>query len=343
MKKYYANLLAISLFTCGANAGELYGRLDLSLTYSDIGIGNQTYEDGFLLENFFSRLGYKDNITIDNDNEFIYQVEIGINGEDNEKGSSPFSSRITYIGFNNKKFGQVTFGRMEPSLKAIKAGVDPFDPYNFKFGRIMKGDARMGDLIKYRYSNIDEINIELSYQLKDDLNNKKAESNIDQRYQISLTYGDAKFRNKNYHVGLAYGNGIDDIIASRMVGKLKVNKFIFGTLLQHTEMINEETVAYDRRNGFGFIANASWNVEDMKYKIQYGSDKSGSGLIAERIYNDKAALDNMPIPELKMLAIGAEKKLNPKLKLHAEMGRYMVNSYSNYNDTLFSFGVRYDL
>lgn len=76
-------------------------------------------------------------------------------------------------------------------------------------------------------------------------------------------------------------------------------------------------------------------------KAQYGQDDSGTGLIAYRIYASETTLVD-DVPEVSQWALGAEYKISQSARLHTEIGQFDVKEYNDFDDTIVSFGMRYD-
>ncbi len=319
-----------------ADMPTFYGTLDYSLTYSSAGIGTQTIgQDGWLLENNFTRLGLRGSEALSESTEFFYRAEVGLNADDN---GDTFSSRPTYVGLKHNVAGAISFGRIDPVLKMVKGGVDIFGLTNMTMDRVFAGNKRHGDSLEYRSAKWHNIHLGASVILKDDAN-----SPYDSNYQLALTYGDKQFSNSNLYLAAAYGDGIEGIEAIRGVAQYKLNHLKLGVIVQSTKALegfNKDTTHYASRDGFGYIVNAQYHVKDWKFKAQFAQDDSGTGRVVNEVYK-AGAFSGDEAPKMTQIALGAEYKMARQVTMHTELGQYRVDGYSDYDDDIVSVGLKY--
>ncbi len=80
-----------------------------------------TDEDAVQINSYSSRLGFRGAEAITANTDVIYQYEVGINidGNEGDDKNVAFKSRDTYLGFDNKQYGQFRFGRNTSVLDYI--------------------------------------------------------------------------------------------------------------------------------------------------------------------------------------------------------------------------------
>ena len=344
MKQFKLTLVAASLLVSPqllAGDHNFYGRIDYSVTNSDSGSATHTGKSGTILENNFTRIGIKGKEALTQDWSIFYKMEFGVNGASQDKGSKPFSARPTFIGLKSETLGALAVGRIDPVFKMAKGFADAFDNYSLKHDRLMPGDKRHGDSFEYKSPKWNKLQLGVSYLMEDsyygDSDTRKENGN----YQVAVTYSDKFFRSGTIYLGAAYSDGIEDIKAARLVGHVKFDRLKLGTIVQHTELLNPNKANFEAREGEGFIFSATYQLDKLILKAQYGQDNSGTGKIAGRIY-DAMGETALEVPEISQWAVGAEYYLSKSARIHTEIGQFDVKQYDDFDDTIISLGMRYD-
>ncbi|MBY5992675.1 porin [Ferrimonas balearica] len=343
MNRFQCSTLAVTcasalLLSASAQADmpTFYGTLDYSLTYSGAGTGNQQRgQDGWLLENNMTRLGFRGTEALSEHTEFFYRAEVGFNADDS---GDTFSSRPTYIGLKHDAAGAIAFGRIDPVLKMVKGGADIFGLTNMSMNRMFAGNKRHGDSIEYKTAKWNHIQFGTSVILKDDAN-----SPYDDNYQLAISYGGKGFRHGNLYLAAAYGNGIEGIEALRGVAQYKMGNLKLGVIVQDTKALEgfeKDGTHYESREGFGYIVNALYEYNDWKFKAQFAQDDSGTGRVANEVYK-AGVFTGDDAPEVTQWALGAEYRMSKQLTMHTEVGQYLVDDYSDFDDDIVSVGLKY--
>ena len=344
MKTMKLALVAVAVLTSPsvmADAYKFYGRIDYSITNSDSGSATHNGKSGTVLENNWSRLGVKGDAALSDDFSVFYQIEVGVNGASQDKGSNPFSARPTFLGIKHSVYGQLAAGRIDPVFKMAKGTADAMDMYSMKHDRLFAGDKRWGDSLLYRTQTWNNIQFGASYIMED---NYYAEDDIRRdngNYQVAVTYGDKHFKSSNLYLAAAYTDGVEDIKGVRAVAQYKAGNLMLGTIYQSSELVNPNKTNWQQRDGDGFIISAKYQIDKLLLKVQYGQDDSGTGKIAGRVYDalGEAATD---VPEVSQWAVGAEYRLSKSTRIHTEIGQFDVKQYSDFDDTIASIGFRID-
>ncbi|WP_394147172.1 porin [Shewanella atlantica] len=344
MKIFNLTLVAASIALSPqvfADDFKFYGRLDYSITNSDTGTATHKGKQGTIIENNFSRVGIKGKTALSEDWSLFYKVEVGVNGASQANGSNPFSSRPTFLGLKHESIGAIAAGRIDPVFKMSKGFADAFDNYSLKHDRLMPGDKRWGDSIEYKSPKWNKLQMGVSYLIEDNHYSATDPRRDNGNYQLAVTYGDKFFKSGNTYLAAAYSDGIEDIKAYRLVGHVKFGQLKFGTIIQHSELQNPNKPAFESREGEGYIVNATYKLDNLLLKAQYGSDNSGTGKIAHRVY-DALGDSAMYVPEVSQWAVGAEYFMSKSFRFHTEIGQFDVKQYSDFDDSIISVGVRYD-
>lgn len=344
------SLLAAALGSClsmtATASPDFYGRIDYSVTHSDSGSATHKGLDGTILENNFTRLGVRGNEPLTKDISLFYQIEMGVDSASNSGSNKPFSARPTFIGIRHAQLGSLAAGRMEPVFKMTKGFVDVFDNYSMKHDRLMAGDKRWGDSFEYKTPVWHGWQLGASVLQEDNHYQQNDPRNDNGNYQLALTFGDKKLKDGSLYLAAAYSDGVEDIKAWRLVGHWKaaalgLDNLKLGTLIQQSELANPTKPHWQDRDGLGFIVSASYKLNNWLLKAQYGQDDSGTGLIANRIYNDLGEAATT-VPQVSQWGVGAEYFLSKSTRVHIEAGQFTVDNYARFDDTITSIGIRYD-
>ncbi|GIU53894.1 porin [Shewanella sp. KT0246] len=348
MKKCVLTAVAMGVLSSPVMAAEsftdsldVYGRIDYSITNSDSGSATHNGKSGTVLENNWSRLGVKGSTALNQDFSVFYQIEVGVNGGSQDKGSNPFSSRPTFLGIKHSSFGQLSAGRIDPVFKMAKGTADAMDMYSMKHDRLFAGDKRWGDSLLYRTAKWNNLQFGASYIMEDNYYEEGDIRRDNGNYQAVVTYGDKHFKSSNLYLAAAYTDGVEDIKGFRGVVQYKINNLMLGSIYQTSELVNPNKVNWEQRDGAGFIISAKYQIDKLLLKAQYGTDDSGTGKIAGRVYDSLGEAADI-VPEVSQWAIGAEYRISKSTRVHTEIGEFDVKQYSDFDDRIVSIGLRYD-
>ena len=123
MKKLLlASAIAALSVSAAQAAPTVYGKVFVTTDYVNAEIDGQNMynnnrineDNGSLQVNSkLSRLGFRGSEALSANTDVIYQYEVGINvdGNEGDDDNIAFKSRDTYLGFDNKDYGQFRFGR----------------------------------------------------------------------------------------------------------------------------------------------------------------------------------------------------------------------------------------
>ncbi len=121
MKKLFlaSAITAASIATVQA-APTIYGKAFITVDYVDIDLDYNndvtdsradSSSDSVQINSTTSRIGFRGSEAVTINTDVIYQLEYGIAVDGNESNEPAFTSRDTYLGLLNKKYGEFRFGR----------------------------------------------------------------------------------------------------------------------------------------------------------------------------------------------------------------------------------------
>jgi len=121
MKKLLLATAIAALSVSAANAAPtVYGKAFLAADYVnaefDGPAGNMYDEDTIEINSHSSRIGFKGSEAMTANTDVIYQLEYGTSIDGDSNG---FKNRDTFLGVNNKQFGEFRVGRNQSSLDRI--------------------------------------------------------------------------------------------------------------------------------------------------------------------------------------------------------------------------------
>ena len=118
MKKLLLATAIAALSVSAAQAAPtVYGKAFVTVDYEDIERNIGEDEDSLQINSHASRIGFKGSEAMTANTDVIYQLEYGVDIDADD--SRTFASRDTFLGLNNKNFGEFRFGRNQSSLDRI--------------------------------------------------------------------------------------------------------------------------------------------------------------------------------------------------------------------------------
>lgn len=335
-------LIALALLAPGSAAlaadADFYGRINLSLTDSDLGVAAQNGKAGTVLENNSSRIGVKGSEAIGDGLEVFYKLEFGVDNFDNS--GKTFKARNTYIGVKTD-FGALTFGRNDSVFKTAEGKVDIFGTSNSDIDRLLPGQGRFGDSLTYQSPKLGGlVQLNGTYLLSDNYGADEA------AYAVSATAGDASLKKRPWYLALAYNSGIDNIDASRAVTQVKLGEWTLGGIFQQSE---HQDPAFAALDGNSWFVNLAWDLGKTRLKLEYGQDDAGLGKYVSRFIKSQTdgKLSDVSEVDLSQLSLGANYKLAKSTQLYGHYTRFdgdlLLGGVSvSLDDDLITLGVRYD-
>ncbi|MCW3171360.1 porin [Shewanella subflava] len=336
---------ALTSFSALASGPQFYGRADLALTNSDLGVATQNQKDGTIIENNFSWLGVKGSEKINDDVEILYQMEFGVSNFDNS--GDTFAARNSFLGVKTVA-GTALVGRNDTVFKSAEGGFDQFGNTNSDIDLLVAGQNREADGISYYSPKLaDLITLNATYLVDDNhVDAKGNKKSADSMYALSATLGDKAFKSHNFYAAAAYQDGISNIEAYRGVVQGKFGNFIVGGLYQHSESNDAQLAHLD---GNSYIINAAYLMGDWKFKASYGHDDSGLGKYVSRFIGKETQSDLSDVSDidLKQFSIGADYRVSKNTLVYGHYTKFdgdmLVDTFNaDLSDDIVTVGLRVD-
>src|SRR5690606_15464653 len=108
-------IAALSLSAAQA-APTIYGKAFVTMDYVNVDNGNED-SDSVQINSNSSRIGFKGSEAITANTDVIYQLEYGIDIDNDAKDN--FKNRDTYLGLDNKTYGQFRFGHNQSTTDYV--------------------------------------------------------------------------------------------------------------------------------------------------------------------------------------------------------------------------------
>lgn len=306
---------------------KIYGRAHVSLDYLDDG---KDYNETGLSSNA-SRLGFKVEQKINDDFNVFAQIEqeISFASGDQDSKSVNFSSRDTFVGIKNEKYGQLRAGRFDSPFKIARGPVNQFGD--------MVGDmrnvTRVGDL---KFDERNENTLEYkSPKFADGLNVLAAISMNSGKENSKNPDGSSQKESKAYDLALTYKKDrIDFAAAYQKFGKNSAN----------TKAPTAETNS--GRNAFR-IAGAYKITDDLNLGALYQKaqfedsarnlDAQVWGVAGEYKFTPKTQLRaeyfyrdvDKDDANTSLIALGVEHKIDPDLRVYGNVATTLNDSNAN--------------
>ncbi len=341
-----ASVFALSSLPVLADeAPNIYGRLDLSITHSDLGStvysgtsGVNVGESGTYLENNSSNIGVKGKSSLGDDINVVYKMEFGVNNTSNRANDSSkvFSARNTYLGLETR-YGTLLAGRNDTVFKTAEGKVDIFGTTNADINQIVAGQTRSADGIWYYSPKLfDLIDFNATYLMDDN------HSSDETLYALSATMGDKELKSSPYYFAAAMNKGISDIDAYRAVTQIKLGEVKLGGIYQHTE-----SLAYSNMEGDSFFINLTYDLYGTTLKAEYGHDDAGLGGYFSKLFDKNADMGDVSDVDINQFIIGAERKVSKSTRVYTHFawyeGDYKLGNITKDigDDKVATIGVRY--
>jgi predicted porin len=250
----------------------VYGSFRPALTYNDFGNGDSSTD----VTDFFSRLGFKGDIKVNNDITAFYQGEWDI---DVEADADFGDARLGFVGLEGS-FGRVALGKQwSPHYNIVAEATDLFNNRSSPFGYDEASPFRTNQMVTYSYTN-GGFKLDAGLQFNGDTENSaggdNSEANSTEHVDsgsigVSYSFGD-------FYVGASYldqqldDNDERDFRA--VAGSWKVNKDLYVAVTYQDIERTMGAVAYDQSSLD--IAASYALTENYTFKTSY-FDWDGDG------------------------------------------------------------------
>ena len=259
MKKLLLATAIAALSVSAANAAPtVYGKafvhadyVNSEVDYNDVLVSDND-EDSVQINSTGSKIGLRGSEALTANTDVIYQLEYGINvdGDGNNNESDTFKSRDTYLGLDNKDYGQFRFGRNFSVIDNINniyrteglfdnIGPSTLNKNQSTVGRIltMTDGDRINNSIVWLAPKYNGLPLEFALQYGADETFVSDNGDRDSGYGASLMYN----ANTGFTAGIAYDKDMSingDIVrgtASVDLGKYMAYPVTLGALYQEAD------------------------------------------------------------------------------------------------------------
>ena len=331
-----------SLSVMAAESPSIYGRLDLSVTHSELSStvysgtsGVNVGESGTYLENNSSNIGVKGKSSLNDDINIIYKMEFGVNNTSNRANDSSkvFSARNSYLGVETA-YGTLLVGRNDTVFKTAEGKVDIFGTTNADINQLVAGQTRSADGLWYYSPKLfGLIDFNATYLMQD---NYDADDSL---YALSTTIGDKELKKSHYYFAAAINKGISNIDAYRAVTQIKLGDVKLGGIFQHTESLK-----FTNMEGNSYFINATYDLFGTTLKAEFGQDSSGLGGYFSKLVGQN---DEVTDVDISQFTIGADRKVTKSTRVYTHFamyeGEYTMSGIKKDigDDKVITVGVRY--
>jgi len=278
--------LACSALPTGAaelagKAFEVYGKLELSLDYSDTDQPGSSAD--FSLSSNTTRLGFRGEHVIDPNYTLVWQVEQELFPD---QGSGLWATRNTYAGFQTAKYGRLIFGHYDTPFKTVAARWDVMGDTVAERRAILGASALDGNQLNQRAKNaiLYSYNFKPSLELQamystDGLNTSGGQTPDDNTYDM-LSVG-VFYRNGPMDLSAAYehwgefigpSGPYGTINAIRLAGNQKIGNGRIGIIFEN---IGADTANHIDRSAFGVNGELYRGKFTYKAQLLFADDYSG--------------------------------------------------------------------
>ena len=257
MKIFVAALTTLSLASTVSAAPTPYGRLNLSLQYTD----DADLDGGSELKNNFSRLGLRGTQALEGAPfEVVYQVEFEVQADDGDKGGRTLTERNTFLGVKGD-FGTLRAGKFDSPLKVSQNRIDLFNDLDPDMNNsITDNDQRPSNITAYTSPKLGAFTLELAAISAEDDAAKDGVSSA------------VRFEQNGLYIAAAFDKNVaaQNRDAGRIVVQYTFASWQIGGLLEREDTEGEDAVD-------GWLLSGQYALSKWRFKAQTGR----SDIIAE--------------------------------------------------------------
>ena len=271
MKKLLLATAVAALSVSAANAAPtVYGKAFLALDYVNAELdsripGGDIDEDTLEVNSHASRIGFKGSEAMTANTDIIYQLEYGTRIDGDSNG---FTNRDTYLGINNKQFGEFRVGKNQSTLDRVNNVITADSGYWDNLGKNemendvvealnMADSSRINSSVIWTAPKYNNLPLELSAMYSSDDQN----SNDDSGFGVAMMFD----QGTGFTAGLAYDkdqNISGDIIrgtATVDLGKYIAAPVTLGALYQVADYDYDR----DTKKEKGLIVSAAMGLSNF--------------------------------------------------------------------------------
>ena len=320
MKKLLLASAIAALSVSAANAAPtVYGKIFLTADYVDeefdssvAGVDNYN-EDGVQINSQGSRIGFKGSEPMTANTDIIYQLEYGIDvdGDDDQT----FKNRDTYLGINNKSFGEFRAGKNQSTTDYINnvivnegywdnLGSTKLDEEQKVAALNMADSGRIANSIVWKAPKFEGVPVEFAamYANDDDITGENQSG-----WGVSAMFD----QGAGYTLGLAYEDDLN--IKGSMIrgtGTLDLATFNSGFPVTVGALYQEADYDYGQKKEKGYVVSAQMGLTNFAKPATIYTQ-----------YNDTSNLYGVDGFDSNQIVVGGKYYYQKNLIAHAYIGQ----------------------
>ena len=231
MKKLLLATAIAALSVSAANAAPtVYGKAFVTMDYVNVDNGNED-SDSVQINSNSSRIGFKGSEAITANTDVIYQLEYGIDIDNDAEDN--FKNRDTYLGLNNKTYGQFRFGHNQSTTDYVN-NVLVSDAYFDNLSDFMADSGRVKNSVVWLAPKYQGLPLQIAAMYAADETSVEDSSDRNSGFGVSAMFD----QGTGFTAGLAYDKDVNitgDIIrgsATVDLGKYMAAPVTLGALYQ---------------------------------------------------------------------------------------------------------------
>ena len=341
MKKLLLASAIAALSVSAANAAPtIYGKIFMTADYVDEEVGSSYDENGVQLNSQGSRVGFKGSEPMSANTDVIYQLEYGLDVDADDHKS--FKNRDTYLGLNNKTFGEFRVGNNQSTLDYINnvtvtsgfwdnLGSTKLNSEQEVAAFNMADSGRISNSIIWKAPKYQGVPVELAvmYGNEDDIG-----SDSDGGWGAALMFD----QGTGFTAGIAYDKDLNiegDII--RGTASVDLATLNSGFPVQLGALYQEADYDYGSKKEKGYVVGAEMGLSNFA---------KPASVYAQ--YNNTSNLDGIDGFDASQIVVGGKYHYQKNMIAHAYIGQNEADNVSrrsnsgvitNYGDgKVFAFG-----
>ena len=308
MKKLLLATAIAALSVSAAQAAPtIYGKAFVTMDYVNTDNGNED-SDSVQINSNSSRIGFKGSEAITANTDVIYQLEYGIDIDNDAKDN--FKNRDTYLGLNNKSFGEFRFGHNTSSTDYVN-NVLVSDAYFDNLGDFMADSGRVKNSILWLAPKYQGLPLQIAAMYAADETSVEDSSDRNSGFGVSAMFD----QGTGFTAGLAYDKDVNitgDIIrgsATVDLGKYMAAPVTLGALYQ---VADYDATSEDEK---GLLVSAALGLSNFA--------KPASIYAQYNTTSDRLGVENADADQI---VVGGKYFYQPNMIAHAYAG---MNSIDN--------------
>ena len=337
MKKLLLASAIAALSVSAANAAPtVYGKIFLTADYVDeefdssVASLNDYNEDGVQINSQGSRIGFKGSEPMTANTDIVYQLEYGIDvdGDDNQT----FKNRDTYLGINNKSFGEFRAGKNQSTTDYINnvivnegywdnLGSTKLDEEQKVAALNMADSGRIANSIVWKAPKFEGVPVEFAamYANDDDITGDNQSG-----WGVSAMFD----QGAGYTLGLAYEDDLN--IKGSMIrgtGTLDLATFNSGFPVTVGALYQEADYDYGDKKEKGYVVSAQMGLTNFA---------KPATIYAQ--YNNTSDLDGVNGWDSDQIVVGGKYYYQKNMIAHAYIGQNDADFGSDGDAKVFAVG-----